>query len=160
MSKNKITIGASILAAVIVIVGATSFSYAFSKNGGNGFFKAGGDKNPTAEMQAEKTAIEQAFTNNDYTAWKTLMEAKKNEMLKRIEDFSAKINEETFSKMSEMRKLISEGKTEEANAIRQELGEIGFGFGGCFSSKIGKGMNQHRGFVDANNNGICDSQEK
>lgn len=160
MSKNKITIGTSILAAVIVIVGATSISYAASRGGGNGFFKDKADKNPPAEMQAERTAMEQAFTNNDYTAWKTLMETRKSEMIKKIEDFSAKINEETFSKISEMRKLMSESKTEEANVIRQELGEIGFGFGGGFGPKIGKGINQHKGFVDANNNGICDSQEK
>jgi hypothetical protein len=157
MNKNKITIGASILAAVIVIAGAASFSYAFSRGGGNGFFKDGTGKNQNQEeMKAERTALEQAFTNNDYAAWKTIMEEQKNGMAKRLEDFSAKINEETFSKISEMKKLISEGKIEEANVIRQELGEISFGFGNDF----GRGIGKHQGFVDADNNGVCDNLEE
>ena len=130
MSKNKITIGASILAAVIVIIGAASISYAASKGGGNGFFQGKADKNPPAEMSAEKQALEQSFTNNDYAAWKTLMETKKEEMAKKVDEFSAKITEDTFAKLVEINKLISEKKYEEANKLRQELGfDFGMGFG-------------------------------
>lgn len=118
------------MAAVIVIIGAASISYAASKGGGNGFFKDKADKNPPAEMQAERTALNQAFTNNDYTAWKTLMETRKNEMAKKVDEFSAKITEDTFNKLVEIQKLIAAGKKDEANKLRQELGvDFGMGFG-------------------------------
>jgi hypothetical protein len=130
MNKNKITISASILAAVIVIIGAASISYAAGKNGGDGFFRGRADKNPPAEIQADRTALEQAFTNNDYTAWKNLMEAKRDEMTKKVDEFSAQISEDAFAKLVEIRNLAVAGKNDEANKLRQELGfAFGMGFG-------------------------------
>ena len=141
MNKNKITISASILAAVIVIIGAASISYAAGKGGGNGFFRDRDDKNPPAEVQADRTALEQAFTNNDYTAWKNLMETKRDEMAKRVDDFSSQISEDTFAKLVEIRNLMTAGKNDEANKLRQELD---FGFGMGFGQGFGLGTGCHK----------------
>lgn len=55
-----------------------------------------------------------AFEENDYNAWKSLMEGRGRAV--------EVITEDNFAKFSEARKLALEGKTEEANAIRAELG--------------------------------------
>lgn len=67
--------------------------------------------NYTAERHE---AMTQAFNNNDYNAWKELMQGKGR--------VTQVINEGNFARFSEMHKLMLEGKTEEANSIRTELG--------------------------------------
>lgn len=59
-------------------------------------------------------AMEKAFENKDYTAWKSLMQNKG-----RVVEV---INENNFSKFAEAHNLAEQGKYEEANKIRQELG--------------------------------------
>ena len=59
-------------------------------------------------------AMTQAFENTDYNAWKELMQGKGR--------VTQVINEGNFARFSEMHKLMLEGKTEEANSIRTELG--------------------------------------
>lgn len=77
-------------------------------------------------------AMTQAFNNNDYNAWKELMQGKG-----RVTEI---VNEGNFARFSEMHKLMLEGKTDEANQIRAELGlgqGNGYGrrgmgrYGGC-----------------------------
>jgi hypothetical protein len=63
-------------------------------------------------------AMEQAFENNDYQAWKELMSGKG-----RVTQI---INEENFARFAEAHQLAEEGKLEEAKQIRQELG-LGLG---------------------------------
>ncbi|NCU41845.1 MAG: hypothetical protein EOM19_03940 [Candidatus Moranbacteria bacterium] len=58
--------------------------------------------------------MEKAFENNDYQAWKSLMTGKGH--------VTEVINEDNFGKFSEMHMLMEEGKVDEANAIRAELG--------------------------------------
>ena len=86
-----------------------------------------------------------AFDNNDYNAWKNLMNGKG-----RVTNV---VNEGNFNRFAEAHRLMEAGKNDEANKIRQELG-LGQG------SKDGQGMNkgQNRGgnFVDANGDGKCD----
>lgn len=65
-------------------------------------------------------AMVQAFENNDYNAWKELMHDRGK--------IAQVINEENFSRFTEMRRLRLEGKTDEANQIRSELG-LGMGGG-------------------------------
>lgn len=67
------------------------------------------------------TAMEEAFKNNDYEAWKTLM-TENRRTAKVIEV----ITEENFDKMVEIHELMEAGKYEEAQKIREELG-IGMG---------------------------------
>src|SRR3989344_1759709 len=75
-------------------------------------------------------AMEKAFEAGDYEAWKNALPAQAKSMMGNA------ITKENFAKFSEMHELMEEGKTAEADAIRQELGlgmgpghESGIGFG-------------------------------
>lgn len=73
-------------------------------------------------------AMIDAIENNDYQAWKDLMQGRGK--------ISEVITEENFSRFTEMRKLRHEGKTEEADQIRAELG---LGLGGRHQKGDGTG---------------------
>lgn len=60
------------------------------------------------------TAMEKAFQDKDYTAWKSLMQNQG-----RVTQI---ITEANFAKFVEAHNLSLQGKTEEAQKIRQELG--------------------------------------
>lgn len=59
-------------------------------------------------------AMEEAFENNDYGAWANLMHGKGK--------VAQVINEDNFPEFAEAYELMEEGKTAEAEVIRQELG--------------------------------------
>ena len=82
-------------------------------------------------------AMTQAFNNNDYNAWKELMQGRGR--------VTQVVNESNFSKFAEMHKLMLEGKTEEANTIRTELG-LGLqnGSGQGQGQRMGYGRNANR----------------
>ena len=146
MSKNKIIVGAAGLTAIIAVIGLAASSYATGGRGmGIGFGPnfSPQDNEARQEMmekaKTERETLEKALENNDYPAWKTLMEAKKNEMAKKVDEFLAKINEDTFAKLVEINKLVAEGKYDEANKLRQELGtNFGLGFGRGWGMMEGK----------------------
>lgn len=82
------------------------------------------------------------------------------------------VNEQNFDRFTEMQRLMAEGKYEEAQKIRTDLG-LGQGRGnrggGCAMSagagrQGGCGMRNGgatgTGFVDANGNGVCDHAEQ
>ncbi|MFA6194613.1 MAG: hypothetical protein WC719_02625 [Patescibacteria group bacterium] len=60
------------------------------------------------------TAMEQAFENKDYNAWKNLMTG--NGRVMQV------VNEDNFAKFAEAHDLAEQGKTAEAQKIRQDLG--------------------------------------
>jgi len=59
-------------------------------------------------------AMIKAFENKDYNAWKSLMQGKGR--------VTQVINEGNFARFAEMHQLRLEGKIDEANQIRTELG--------------------------------------
>lgn len=59
-------------------------------------------------------AMTKAFENKDYNAWKSLMQGKGR--------VTQVVTEQNFARFAEMHKLMLDGKTDEANQIRQELG--------------------------------------
>lgn len=67
--------------------------------------------NYTEERHEEMT---KAFDNNDYNAWKNLMQGKGR--------VTQVVNEGNFPRFAEAHRLSLEGKIDEAKAIRQELG--------------------------------------
>lgn len=87
--------------------------------------------NHTPEREA---AMEQVMTEVDYNAWKSLMteDGRTPGVLRKID------TEAEFAKFAEAYKLGKAGKTEEANAIRAELG-LGNGQG------RGQGQGQRMG---------------
>ncbi len=104
-----------------------------------------GDASQTGpNFNAERhEAMQKAFENNDYEAWKNLMTGRG-----RVKDV---INKDNFARFAEMHRLMNEGKTDEANKIRAELG-LGQG-------KMGKG-NGERGKGMGKGNGNCGCQNK
>ena len=58
--------------------------------------------------------MEQAIENNDYQAWKNLMQGKGRVM--------QVINEGNFAKFAQAHELAEQGKMDEAKQIREELG--------------------------------------
>ena len=77
----------------------------------------------------------QAFTNNDYNAWKEQVQGK---------GVANRINETNFAKFAQAHNLNLEGKTEEAAAIRTELG-LGLRNGSGAGSKDGSGQGPREG---------------
>ena len=88
--------------------------------------------NYTAEKHE---AMTKAFENKDFNTWKELMQSKGR--------VTQVVNEENFSKFTEMHKLMLEGKTDEANKIRTELG-LGLRDGSGQGQRSGYGRNANR----------------
>lgn len=97
-----------------------------------------------AEMEQKRAEMQDIFANNDYDAWESLMQEKASEMQKRVDEFSAQINNETFKKLNEIHRLVADGKYEEARELREKLGEMGLGMD-C-GRGMGKGGGLGRGF--------------
>lgn len=103
--------------------------------------------------QEREAAMEQIMQEQDYGAWKDLMteNGRTPGVLNKV------TSQEDFAKFAQAYELGKEGKAEEANAIRSELG-LGNGQGkGGENGK--RGANRNGNFVDANGNGTCDRME-
>jgi hypothetical protein len=75
-----------------------------------------------------------AFANNDYSAWKALMPSQG-----RVTQI---INQDNFAKFAQAHKLAEQGKYDEANTIRQELGLRANG-GQPAKANFGRGMGRN-----------------
>jgi hypothetical protein len=64
--------------------------------------------------QERHEAMEKAFDNNDYNAWKNLMQGKGRA--------TQVVNAQNFAKFAQAHKLAEQGKIAEASKIRAELG--------------------------------------
>jgi hypothetical protein len=146
MKKTLLLAGLAILVTGVAVA-ATTMAYQgdYSKKG----------PNYSAQREAQMTT---AMNNNDYEAWKNLMNGK---------GAVNKITKDNFPKFAEAWKLGQQGKTAEAAAIRKELGlgiGNGAGSGNCGGQcgrsgmKGQSNMSKGAGFVDANGDGICDNK--
>lgn len=73
-----------------------------------------------------------AFAKKDYNTWKKLMGDR---------PVTSRINATNFSKFVEMRNLMLQGKVDEANKIKAELG-LGIGLGQGGARGYGRGYNK------------------
>ncbi len=129
MNKTKkILLGLGTLALVIGISGAIVSSANAYK--GNPTVKG-----PNYSVERE-TAIEKAFSANDYTAWKALMQNQGR--------VTQVINKDNFAKFAEAHKLAENGDIAGAQKIRQELG-LGLKNGSLQGMKNGTGRGTGRG---------------
>lgn len=64
--------------------------------------------------EEREAAMEKAFDNNDYNAWKNLMQGRGR--------VTQVINQDNFAQFAKVHKLAEEGKIVEANQIRTDLG--------------------------------------
>lgn len=129
MKKNKtVLLSISGLALAGLVLLATNKVYAYRGD----YTQKGPDCTPEKHEVMEKV-----FENNDYSAWK---EARGDRG--RV---SQVINEENFARFAEAHQLAAEGKYEEADQIRQELGlrvRNGNPVGAGFQDKNGQGYRQ------------------
>lgn len=127
MKKTLITLGtiASVLGGLFVLTG-TATAYR-------------GDPSVVGPNFTEERhqAMEKAFENNDFQAWKNLMQGKGRVV--------QVVNEENFSRFAEAHRLAEEGKLDEAKQIRTELG-LGLqnGTGNGFGQGQGRGNRMGR----------------
>jgi len=103
MNKKSILIGISVLVLGGLTLAIPAQAYKGDPN----------VKGPNYSAERHE-AMTKAFTNNDYNAWKNLMQGKGR--------VTQVINKNNFAKFAQAHKLALEGKTAEANKIRNELG--------------------------------------
>jgi len=137
--NNKKSMILGLFAITLLSVGAVSLANAYM----------GKTSEVGPNYNAERHAImEKAFETNDYNLWKSQMTGK---------GAMNKINESNFAKFAEAHRLMNEGKNDEANKIRQELGLGGNGDGNGTCSSEGKdGQNGNCG----GGNGGCGMMNK
>lgn len=122
---KKTTLGLGILALTFGVIGLSAGSVMAYQ--GNSAVSG-----PNYSLERHE-AMEKVFENRDYDAWKNLMQGKGR--------ISQIVNNDNFSKFAEAHDLMEQGKTAEAQKIRQELG-LEFHNG---STKNMSGMGMHRG---------------
>jgi len=106
---QKAFITSLVLLVSLLAVGITAYAYA----GNNETGKLGGRNFQPAQMQEMMTAIE----NNDYTAWKALID----EMPMKGGKFD-QVTEDNFAEFAQAHKLRVEGKVAEADTILTKIG--------------------------------------
>lgn len=120
MNKTSIILGLTTLViAVAVIAPKAIFAYR-----GDPAVKG---PNYTEERHA---AMEKAFENKDYNAWKTLMAGRGR--------VTQVVNAQNFAKFASAHELAEQGNTEEANKIKAELG-LGLRNGNGMGQGMGNG---------------------
>lgn len=77
------------------------------------------------------TAMESAFEKGDYDAWKNLMQGRGR--------VTQVVTKENFAKFAQIHELVEDGKTAEAQKIRQELG---LGLQNGAGQGMGRGWNR------------------
>lgn len=82
---------------------------------------------PVQDRFSEKRVVHQAIDDGNYDSWKTAMEENVVAIRKHADEMQSSINQETFNKLVSIHQLIEDGKFEEAKALREDLGFIGFG---------------------------------
>lgn len=87
---------------------------------GMGMMQGKGDNK---EFKAQHEAIQKAFENNDYEAWKTTVEQQaKDHPNSPKQEILNVVTEDNFSKFVEIHQLLKDKKLDEAKVIADELG--------------------------------------
>jgi hypothetical protein len=126
MNKKTIALGGTLLTLGALVFGTqTAFAYRGDPS------IQGPDCSPERHE-----AMTQAFDNNDYNAWKELMNGKGR--------VSEVVNEGNFARFSEAHKKALSGDIEGAEAIRNELG---------LGLRDGSGKGRGQGVMDGTGDG-------
>jgi hypothetical protein len=129
MKKLTLSVGALTIIGVITLSANSVLAYQ-----GNPSVQG---PNYTAERH---TAMTQAFANSDYESWKGLING--NGRVSQV------VNQDNFAKFAEAHQLSLEGKTAEAQKIRQELGlGLNNGSGVKHGLRNGNGNSNRAGVV-------------
>ena len=104
MNKKTLLLGAALLTGAVILTAPKAVE-AYR-----------GDPSVTGPnyTQERHEAMEKAFENKDYTAWKDLMQGRGRA--------TQVVTQENFARFAQAHELAEQGKIEEASQIRQELG--------------------------------------
>jgi|SRR3989344_1308356 len=127
---NKKTVGLGVLALTIGVISVSAGSVMAYQGDPN-------VKGPYYSVDRHE-AMEKAFENKDYNAWKSLMQGRGK--------VTQVVNEENFANFAESHEMMEQGKIIEAREVRQELGlglrdGSGRGIGGM-GMGVGRGANR------------------
>jgi len=137
---QKKTIAAFITFGLIAMLG---IGFAAAHQGGFGFAKSSDiTDEDKAEWQAHREDIKEAIENNDYEAWKTLMESELTE-----EKFSKIVErhagmQEKYDQMLELKEAIKNGDTKTIEQLKEQFSEYGHGFRGFHKNRMHFGFNK------------------
>lgn len=126
MNKKQYVLVA-FLGLLLTTAAVSATTLAFGGRGGNAL---------PGTPDADRQKVQQAITDNDYATWQTTMTTEVAEMRQRATDLEAKINQDTFNKLTQAHQLMQAGKIDEAKVIFDELGMFG---------PMGKGQMAGRG---------------
>ncbi len=127
--KQYLVVGVLGLLITTLTVSATTFAF-------------GGKRVGLDDAKRQQVGeVQQAITDNDYTAWQTAMTERVVEMRQQATDMEVRINQDTFNKLTQAHQLMQDGKRDEAKVIFDELGMFG-----PMGRMGGKGMGQGMGF--------------
>jgi hypothetical protein len=110
MKKTLYRLGVAAAAIVVTTAVVAGISYAYM---------GGHSEDLPEKFKKKHEEMMEILENNDYEAWKGIMEKQGIS--------SDLINEDNFAKMIEAHSLMEEGRYDEAREIKKELGELGFG---------------------------------
>lgn len=127
MNKTKITYGLLTI-ALTAIVGTALVGSAYAYQGD--YTKKGPNYTPERHELMEK-----AFDNNDYNAWKNLMQGRGR--------VTQVVTKDNFAQFAKAHALAEQGKLAEADAIRENLG-LKTRNGQRTGSGYGQGMGMNR----------------
>ncbi len=126
MKKSTLGIGILVLGLGIISAGtATVFAYQGNPS----------TLGPNYSVERHE-AMTKAFVAKDYSAWKNLMQGRGR--------VTQVVNKDNFSKFAEAHALAEQGKTVEAQKIRQELGLGQHNGSGKSSNGMGRGKGLNR----------------
>jgi len=112
MTSNKRIIALAAFALTLVLTAGFSSAYAYS--GGYGFKGKSFSPEKYQDMTEKRETMNEIYKNNDYNAWKQIMEEKVGEMGKQI-------SEENFSQMAKIHSLMQQGEYEKARELKEGL---------------------------------------
>ncbi len=128
MNKKQYLLTAFLgLLVTTLLVSSTSFAF-------------GARRVDEAKFDADREQVQTAINSNDYSTWASAMTTRVAEMRQQATDLEAKINQDTFNKLTQAHQLMQAGKYDEAKVIFDELGMFGPGMGKGHMGSRGMGM--------------------
>jgi TolA-binding protein len=132
--KQSYYLTAMVLGLLITTAAVSTASFAATANNNGNITNEGSNK---ANFRGQGPEIQQAISQNDYSAWEKAMREKVRAMRDQADKIEQTITQDNFNKLISAHQLMAQGKTEEAKAIFEELGLKGIelrnkGFGQGF----------------------------
>ena len=122
--NKKYYLAIALVALLVTTVGVTAIASAdeLGSQGDIGAKFREMKGNLPEQMRGNMQEMKTLMDNKDYTAWENLMLEKAVVMEERLNDFTAKINEDNFNNMLRLHELKQAGDFEGAKALEKELG--------------------------------------